>query len=62
MSFSKETYDRLQKIIEEDDFFTVPSGLSREELRQFFIDCANGKIEPSTKGKKNDLSDDHQAS
>ncbi len=60
--FNKETFERLNKIIEEDDFFTVPPGLSQEEFRQFMIDCADGKIEPSTKGKKNDLPDDNQTS
>lgn len=60
--FSKETFERLNKILEEDDFFEMPSGLSREEKRQFIIDCADGKIEPSTKGKKNDLPDDNQTS
>jgi hypothetical protein len=27
-------------------FWTVPPGLSREELHQFIQDCADGKIEP----------------
>lgn len=52
MSFSKETFNELNRIIEEDDFFEMPTGLSREEKRQFIIDCADGKIKPSTKGKK----------
>lgn len=60
--FSKETFNELNRILEEDDFFEMPSGLSREEKRQFIIDCANGLIKPSTKGKKNDLPDDNSSS
>ena len=51
MSFSKETFEHLKKIIEEEDFYKMPKGLSREERRQFIIDCADGKVIPSTKGK-----------
>lgn len=59
--FSKETFNELNRIAEEDDFFEMPSGLSREEKRQFIIDCANGLIEPTTKGSKRDLPDDNSA-
>lgn len=58
--FSKETFNELNRIAE-DDFFEMPSGLSREEKRQFIIDCANGLIEPTTKGTKRDLPDDNSA-
>lgn len=54
-----ETFNRLKKILEEDDFYEMPQGLSREEIRQFIIDCADGKIHPSSKGTKNDLSNDN---
>ena len=27
--------------------FTMPTGLNREEKRQFIKDCANGKIKPN---------------
>lgn len=50
--FDDKTFKRLKQILEEDDFFEMPSGLSREEKRQFIFDCADGKIEPSSKGNK----------
>lgn len=28
-------------------YYTLPSGLSREEKRQFIIDCSNGLVQPS---------------
>ena len=31
--------------------FTVPHGLSDEELRQFILDCAAGKIAPDDERK-----------
>lgn len=59
--FSTEKLNELCKILKEDDFFEMPSGLSRDERRLFISDCANGLIEPSTKGTNSDLSDDNQA-
>jgi hypothetical protein len=59
--FSKETLNKLCRILKEDDFFEMPHGLSRDERRQFISDCANGLIEPNTKGTNSDLSDDNQA-
>lgn len=49
---NKKVLDRLKQNLE-GDTFTMPSGLSREQKRQFIIDCSEGKIAPDRKkGKK----------
>lgn len=38
-------FDRLREAMDTDRF-TMPSGLTKEQMRQHILDCANGLIEP----------------
>lgn len=46
----KKMLQRLKQNLEGDSF-TMPTGLTREQKRQFIKDCASGKVQPDKKRK-----------
>lgn len=42
-----ESFESVKDSLE-GPFYTLPDGLTREEIHQWLEDCAEGKIEPDT--------------
>lgn len=41
--------EKMKEILE-GDFYRMPSGMTRDEMREFIIDVAEGKVEPVVNG------------